>query len=81
MPDGVNAVEEKVVVMTGASSGIGESIDRRLGAKGARVVMGARRGDRLEAIVGEIRGAGGEAIAHEVDVSSREGGRGWSTRR
>lgn len=44
-------IEGKVVVITGASSGLGEAVARRLAAEGARIVMGARRMDRLEALV------------------------------
>jgi len=62
-------VEGKVVVITGASSGIGEATARLLAAQGAKVVLGARRVDRLEAIVTEIRAAGGQAVAHAVDVT------------
>jgi NADP-dependent 3-hydroxy acid dehydrogenase YdfG len=65
-------VEGKVVVVTGASSGIGEATARLLAARGARVVLGARRADRLEKIVGEIRSAGGQTLAHSVDVTKRE---------
>jgi NADP-dependent 3-hydroxy acid dehydrogenase YdfG len=62
-------LDGKVVVITGASSGIGEATARLLAAHGARVVLGARRVDRLETIVGAIRAAGGEALAHAVDVT------------
>jgi NADP-dependent 3-hydroxy acid dehydrogenase YdfG len=60
-----------VIAITGASSGIGEATARRLAARGASVVMGARRTDRLEAIAGEIRAAGGEVTTVEVDVTRR----------
>lgn len=65
-------VEGKVVVVTGASSGIGEATARLLAKNGAKVVLGARRAERLEKIVGEIRSAGGLALAHSVDVTKRE---------
>jgi NADP-dependent 3-hydroxy acid dehydrogenase YdfG len=61
---------DKVVVITGASSGIGEAAARRLAARGARVVAVARRKERLDALVAEIREAGGEAIAVQADVTS-----------
>jgi NADP-dependent 3-hydroxy acid dehydrogenase YdfG len=64
-------VRGKVVVVTGASSGIGEAIARRLAAEGAKVVLGARRVDRLEKIVAEIQAAGGEALAHAFDVTKK----------
>jgi len=67
-----NKIEGKVVVITGASSGIGEATARLLAARGARVVLGARRVDRLEKIVGEIKAAGGQALAWSVDVTKRE---------
>ena len=62
----------KVVLVTGASSGIGEAIARELAGAGARVVIGARRLDRLEALKDEIEAAGGQAMARAVDVTSRE---------
>jgi NADP-dependent 3-hydroxy acid dehydrogenase YdfG len=65
-------VEGRVVVLTGASSGIGEATARLLAGHGARVVLGARRVDRLEKIVSEIHEAGGQALAHAVDVTRRE---------
>jgi NADP-dependent 3-hydroxy acid dehydrogenase YdfG len=61
----------KVVVVTGASSGIGEATARYLAARGARVVLGARRTSRLDAVAAEIRAAGGEARVLATDVSSR----------
>ena len=63
---------EKVIAITGASSGIGEAIGRRLAADGARVVLGARRQDRLEAICADIREAGGEAHFYPLDVTRRD---------
>lgn len=62
----------KVVIVTGASSGIGEAIARLLAARGARVVVGARRTDRLERLVAEIAEAGGEARFRALDVTNRE---------
>lgn len=63
---------DKVVLITGASGGIGEGIARELGAAGARVLLGARRLDRVEAIAGEIRASGGTAQACVLDVTDRQ---------
>lgn len=62
----------KVILITGASSGIGESTARLLAANGATVVLGARRAKRLEKIVAEIRAAGGTAEYRALDVADRE---------
>lgn len=62
---------DKVILITGASSGIGEGIARELGSKGAKVLLGARRLDRIEAIAAEIRNTGGIAEARELDVTNR----------
>jgi NADP-dependent 3-hydroxy acid dehydrogenase YdfG len=64
-------VENKVIVITGASSGIGEATAKLLAKHGARVVLGARRSDRLEAIAKEIRTAGGTAEYQTLDVTQR----------
>jgi NADP-dependent 3-hydroxy acid dehydrogenase YdfG len=65
-------VEGKVVVITGASSGLGESTARHLAGLGATVVLGARRKDRLDTIVKDITAKRGEALAVTVDVTKRE---------
>ncbi len=57
--------------LTGASSGIGEATAKLLAKHGARVVLGARRSDRLEAIAKEIRTAGGTAEYQTLDVTQR----------
>jgi Short-chain alcohol dehydrogenase of unknown specificity len=64
-------IKDKVVIITGASSGIGEATARLLAARGARVVLGARRADRLEAIAAGIEKAGGSAAWQELDVTSQ----------
>lgn len=62
---------EKVVLVTGASSGIGAGIARELACAGARVVIGARRVDRLETLAAEIREMGGTVLVRELDVTDR----------
>lgn len=64
-------IKDKVIVITGASSGIGEETARLLAKKGAKVVLGARRADRLEKLAAEIRQAGGEASVLATDVAVR----------
>ncbi|MBP2199180.1 SDR family oxidoreductase [Pantoea cypripedii] len=64
-------IEGKVVVITGASSGLGEATARHLAALGAKVVLGARRLDKMTAIVEDIRADGGEASALATDVTRR----------
>ena len=65
-------VQHKTIAITGASSGIGEATARLLAAEGANVVLGARRTDRLEKLVKEIRAAGGVAEFRALDVTSLE---------
>jgi len=64
--------QSKVVLITGASSGIGEAAARLLAAQGHRVYVGARRTDRLETLVQEIRAKGGTAAFRALDVTSAE---------
>lgn len=61
-------LEQKVVVITGASSGIGEATARSLAQQGAKVVLGARRAERLEILAADIRAQGGVAEYQAVDV-------------
>ena len=65
-------VQDKIVLITGASSGIGEAAARTLAAACATVVLGARRTDRLERLAGEIAEAGGTARVSALDVTRRE---------
>ena len=62
---------DKIILITGASSGIGAGIARELGGAGARLLLGARRLDRIEALAAEIRAAGGQAEARALDVTDR----------
>src|SRR4051794_12327529 len=62
----------KVVVITGASSGMGEAAAKHLSALGATVVLGARRGDRIEKLAKAINDNGGKALAFPVDVTQRD---------
>ncbi|MFP7169266.1 SDR family oxidoreductase [Terribacillus halophilus] len=61
-------IENKVVVITGASSGIGEATAKLLASKGAKVVLGARREDKLKALADDIQNAGGQAAYRVTDV-------------
>lgn len=65
-------VENKVIVITGASSGIGEATAKLLAENGAKVVLGARRTEKLQKIVEDIRNEGGTAEFKAVDVTNRE---------
>jgi len=64
-------IEGKVVVITGASSGLGEATARLLCAQGASVVLGARRADRIRSLAEELTGRGGKALAAATDVTDR----------
>ncbi len=68
----IKAARRKVVVVTGASSGIGESVAYRLGRAGATVVLVARSRDKLELIAKEITANGGKAAVHPADLSDME---------
>ncbi|MDB6046719.1 MAG: oxidoreductase [Gammaproteobacteria bacterium] len=64
-----NNIEGKVVVITGASSGLGEAAARHLSSLGATVVLGARRVDRIQALANELVGRAGRALAIATDVT------------
>jgi NADP-dependent 3-hydroxy acid dehydrogenase YdfG len=66
-----NNIEGKIVVITGASSGLGEATARHLSKEGAIVVLGARRGDRLQTLAEELTAAGGKALTVTTDVTDR----------
>ena len=66
-----NNIEGKVVVITGASSGLGESTARHLAELGATVVLGARRVDRIDALARELTANGQPALAVQTDVTDR----------
>jgi NADP-dependent 3-hydroxy acid dehydrogenase YdfG len=65
-------IQDKVILITGASSGIGEGTARVLAERGAHVVLGARRTDKLEKLAGEINAGGGSARFRALDVTSLE---------
>lgn len=67
----MSEINGKVVIITGASSGLGEATAHRLAKSGAKLVLGARREDRLEALRDAIVEQGGEAIYRVTDVTDR----------
>jgi NADP-dependent 3-hydroxy acid dehydrogenase YdfG len=66
---GTSNIADKIVVITGASSGLGESTAKLLARHRAKVVLGARRKYRIDAVVKEISAAGGKAIGFAADVT------------
>ncbi|MFB0629712.1 SDR family oxidoreductase [Streptomyces sp. AB3(2024)] len=68
----MSGIEGKVIALTGASSGIGEATAVHLAERGAHLVLGARREDRLNAVVDRITARGGSAVGVVVDVTRRE---------
>ncbi|MET3848699.1 SDR family oxidoreductase [Paenibacillus sp. OAE614] len=68
----MSEINGKVVVITGASSGIGEATAKLLASRGAHVVMGARRVERLEALASLIEAEGGSALYQQLDVTNIE---------
>ncbi|MFA4902671.1 MAG: SDR family oxidoreductase [Desulfobaccales bacterium] len=67
-----NNIAGKVVVITGASSGLGEATARHLAKQGALLILGARRKDRLESIANDIRATGGKAEIVVIDVTRKD---------
>ncbi|MEG1633894.1 MAG: SDR family oxidoreductase [Oscillospiraceae bacterium] len=63
-----NYVKDKVIIITGASSGFGAATAKKAAAMGGKIVLAARRDERLKAITEEIRAAGGEASYIKTDV-------------
>ncbi|MGG0425868.1 SDR family oxidoreductase [Priestia megaterium] len=68
----MSIIQDKVVIITGASSGIGEATAKELASKGAKLVLAARREDRLKKLQEEIQNNGGQAIYKVTDVASHE---------
>ncbi|GAB2859485.1 SDR family oxidoreductase [Actinoallomurus bryophytorum] len=68
----MQGIEDKVVAITGASSGIGEATALLLAERGAKVVLGARGADRLEAVAARIADKGGEVACARTDVTRRD---------
>lgn len=65
-------IKDKVVIITGASSGIGEATAKLLASKGAKIVLGARREDKLKQIADEILLSGGQVAYQMLDVTKQE---------
>lgn len=65
-------IQDKVVIITGASSGIGEATAKELAARGVKLVLAARREDRLKNLQEEIEKDGGQVLYKETDVASHD---------
>lgn len=68
----MTGIQDKVIAITGASSGMGEATALLLAERGAKVVLGARRAERLQALAGRIADAGGAAAYAPTDVTKRD---------
>ncbi|ALM86025.1 SDR family oxidoreductase [Bordetella sp. N] len=66
-----NGIENKVILITGGSTGLGAATARHLAARGAKVAVAARRKDKLDEVVAAITAAGGEARSYELDVTQK----------
>ena len=62
---------DKIVIITGASAGIGEATAKLLASKGATIALAARRGEKLRQVAAEIQASGGKASVHQVDVTEK----------
>ncbi|MCG9889692.1 MAG: SDR family oxidoreductase [Thermosynechococcaceae cyanobacterium MS004] len=67
----MSEIQDKVIIITGASSGLGEATAQRLASSGAKLMLAARRQDRLEKLVNAIAQAGGTAAYRVTDVTDR----------
>jgi len=67
----MNHLQDKTVIITGASSGIGAASARELAAHGARIVVAARDAEGVEAMVDELKANGAQALAYVCDVTVR----------
>jgi len=72
MENSINGIKGKVIAITGASSGIGEATAIKLAEHGAKVVLGARRAERLAQLSSQIKAAGGDSVYQVTDVRKKE---------
>ena len=63
------SLQDKVIIITGANSGVGAAAAKLLASKGAKVVIAARRKDKLDAVADEIKAKGAKAVAVQCDIS------------
>src|SRR5680860_1233461 len=68
----MSGIKDKVVIITGASSGLGEATARLLAERGAKLMLAARREDRLQSLAGDIEEAGGTVAYRVTDVIDRD---------
>ncbi|QCF27127.1 SDR family oxidoreductase [Hydrocarboniclastica marina] len=72
MTDRNDSIANKVVIITGASSGLGEATARRLAGRGARLVLAARREDRLKKLADDLQSGGADVLVKSTDVTDRK---------